>query len=105
MTIARHFSSAKLLASSVLCELLLIIQNGIVPVISRTSVQGWAYSFTWVFSFLANDVDSVMKRPWYLVSEVLGIMLLGDSFFLLFVVDSWLVGSRGVVCHFVEVGC
>ena len=81
MTIARHFSSAKLLASSVLCELLLIIQNGIVPVISRTSVQGWAYSFTWVFSFLANDVDSVMKRPWYLVSEVLGIMLLGDSFF------------------------
>ena len=69
----------------VLCELVLsvifpILLNGIVPAISRRSVQGWTYSFTWVFGFLANDMDSVKKQPIHLVSEVLGIMLLGHIF-------------------------
>jgi len=39
------------------------------------AVVSWAYSFTWVFSFLANDMDSIKKQPIHLVSEVLGIML------------------------------
>ena len=39
------------------------------------AVVSWTYSFTWVFSFLANDMDSIKKQPIHLVSEVLGIML------------------------------
>lgn len=45
-------------------------------------------------------MDSIKKQPIHLVSEVLGIMLLGHFFWLLFGVGPWLVDTRGLVCHF-----
>ena len=39
------------------------------------AVVSWIYSFQWLFSFIATDLDSIRTRPLTFVCEILGIML------------------------------
>jgi len=39
------------------------------------AVVSWIYSFQWLFSFIATDLDSIRTHPLKFVCEILGIML------------------------------